>query len=320
MNSEENAQNTPENTVPSIPDEPPAVAENVEPATATVDTASTSSADDIEATVVAPLDIPFVDEADDEPMPDDVPEDEPFVVETITETDYVASVSDYDLLGGDVDIDAALAAVASLSDAAAAREMVETVYEAQEATPAVATLLPMPPVVTLRRGIPASLIPALLLIASGAVLTIMTTSGAQIPTQAVAFGAVAAVALLMLGYWLSARRWARGTFFFAALLLISAAAVYAMLQPGGLGERGLPLLVIGAGLSLLLTALLARPVLRRALLPAIILILAGGSALGFSLGLLDIRVLSPIIQYAWVLPIIILVLWLLPIVFRRRTS
>jgi hypothetical protein len=313
MNSEEHAPNAPQDSTSPTPDEPVAAQESVESALDAIDSTVEST---IEETVIAPIDIPFVDEEDDDTPADDVPEDEPFVV-----TDYAEPASDYDLLGSDVDIDAALAAVANLSDAAAEREMGENAaYDAQESVQAVPTLLPMPPSVTLRRGTPASLIPAALLIVSGAVLTIITTSGAEIPTQAVAFGALAAVALLMLGYWLSAQRWARGTFFFALLLLISAAAVYAMTQPDGLGTRGLPLLVIGTGLSLLLTAVLARPVLRRALLPALLLILAGGVALGFSLGLLDARLTASLVQYAWSLPIILVVLWLLPVVFRRRAS
>lgn len=317
MNNEDELQ-TPEAEPEPLPDASTAV-DAVNVASADVDdtlppTPEALADDFIEPdTVLAPPDDPILETAIAELPVDDVPYDEPFAVA------YNETMNDYALMGEDVDIDAALAAVASLSDAAAEREADENAaYQAPQVE--TATLLPMPPPVALRRGTPASLIPAALLIGSGAVLTFMTTSGTQIPTEAVAFGALVAVALLMLGYWLTARRWARGTFFFACLLLLSAAAVYAMTQPNGLGERGLPLLVIATGASLLLTALLTRPALRRALLPALLLIIAGGVALGFSLGLLDARLFAPLVSVAWVLPIILVVLWLIPLVFRRRAS
>lgn len=240
-------------------------------------------------------------------------QDEPFA--------YSYGRGDYDLMQGDLDIDAALAAVASLSDVAAEREAHEAAEQAAvEPSAAPVFLLPTPTPVALKRGTPAALIPALILIVSGALLTLATTSGAAIPMEAVAFGALAAMALLMLGYWLSARRWARGAFFFAALLLLSAAAMYAITQPRGLGLSGAPLLVIATGAALLLTAFVSRPAIARLALPGFLLIIGGAAALVFSLGLVDGALLATITPYAWVIPILLVVLWLLPLIFRRRSG
>ncbi|MDX2140803.1 MAG: hypothetical protein SF123_22150 [Chloroflexota bacterium] len=228
---------------------------------------------------------------------------------------------DYDLMQGDLDIDAALAAVATLSDGAAEREASEDAQEvAAEPGSTPVFLLPTPTPVALKRGTPASFIPALILIVSGALLTLATTSGAAIPTTVVVFGALAALALLMLGYWLTARRWARGAFFFAVLLLLSAAAMYAITQPGGLGMAGLPLLIIATGAALVLTAFFSRPAIRRLALPGFLLIIGGAAALIFSLGLINGALLATITPYAWIMPIVLLVLWLLPLIFRRRSG
>jgi predicted small integral membrane protein len=254
-------------------------------------------------------------ETDIEPLPDE----EPFAVPAHKE-DFQP---DYTLISDDVDIDAALAAVAMLSDGAAEREAQQQELQPladSTATEAPTFLLPTPPAVTLKRGSLASLVPALLLIASGALLTVMTTSGAVISPVLVAFGALVAIAVLMLAYWLTARRWAVGTFFIAALLLLSSAAVYAILQPGGLGLSGLPLLITATGAALFLTAILTRPLMRRALVPALALIIGGIAAFAASSGAFDTRWLAPLLQNSWVLLLVLVALWLLPVLFRRRRA
>jgi predicted small integral membrane protein len=250
-----------------------------------------------------------------EPLPDE----EPFAVSSHKE-DFQP---DYTLISDDVDIDAALAAVAMLSDGAAEREAQQQELQPLAdgtTTEAPTFLLPTPPAVTLKRGSLASLVPALLLIASGALLTVMTTSGAVISPVLVAFGALAAVALLMLAYWLTARRWAVGTFFIAVLLLLSSAVVYAVLQPGGLGFGGLPLLITATGAALFLTTILTRPLMRRALVPALALIIGGIAAFAAGSGAFDTRWLSPLLQNSWVLLLVLVALWLLPVLFRRRRA
>ncbi len=232
------------------------------------------------------------------------------------------STRDYDLLGDDLDIDAALAAVAtlSISDAAAEREAFGDAQEEIAHTSDLPVfLLPTPPAVSLKRGTPASVIPALILIVTGGLLTVATTSGAAIPVPFIAFGALAAVALLMLGYWMTAGRWARGAFFLATLLLLSAGALYWLAAaPGSPGAAGIPVFIVTTGIALMLTALVSRPRTRRAFLPGLLMVVGGAVGLGFTLGIFDPALLTLAGQYGWVIPIVLLVLWGLPLLFRRR--
>ncbi|MBE0690064.1 MAG: hypothetical protein IH587_08090, partial [Anaerolineae bacterium] len=197
-------------------------------------------------------------------------EDEPFA------QDYsaVSEPIDNTFLSGeqlDLDVDAALAAVASLSDVVADREVSEDAALAAERPSTMPTLsFASPKPVALRRGSLASVIPAAILIVSGALLTLATTSGAIIPVQFVVWGAIGAVGLLLISYWLSSRRWARGSFFFAALLLLSAAAFYAVTAPDGIGTRGFPLLIVATGAAFVLTSLVSRPFIRSVLLPGVL--------------------------------------------------
>lgn len=268
-------------------------------------------------TVIVTADAVALDElADDLPYEGpgttiDVPDDEPFLPP-------LPRRGGYELMGDDLDIDAALAAVATLSDGAAEREAYDDAQEAAQPSEMPVFLLPTPPVVALRRGTPASLIPALILIVAGGLLTLATTSGTTIPTPYIAFGALAAVALLMLGYWLTAGRWARGAFFLAALLLLSAAALYWLALPGSPGTAGTPIFIVTTGIALALTALMSRPRTRRAFLPGLLMIVGGVVGLGFSLGVFNPALLATAAQYAWVVPVIFLILWLLPLLFRRR--
>jgi hypothetical protein len=267
---------------------------------------------------VVPAELDAADElADDLPYADadatiNVPDEEPFLPP-------LPRRRSYELMGDDLDIDAALAAVASLSDVAAEREAYDDAQEAaaqQGELPVF--LLPTPPAVALKRGTPASLIPALILIVTGGLLTLATTSGAAIPAPFIAFGALAALALLMLGYWLTAGRWARGAFFLATLLLMSAAALYWLALPGSPGGAGTPIFIITTGIALILTALMSRPRMRRAFLPGLLLIVGGAVGLGFSLGVFNPALLTTAAQYAWAIPVVLLILWVLPLLFRRR--
>jgi hypothetical protein len=245
---------------------------------------------------------------------DSLPEDEPFA-----QAYYAEQQSSDDFLGSEVDVDAALAAVASLSDVEAQREAADDAIRAatrqdQSGAP---RFLP-PEAITLGRRSLASVVPAVILIVSGVLLTFATTSGATISPMWIALGSVGAVALLLLGYWLSARRWARGVFFFAATLLLGSAAVYMMTTQPAIGAAGTPLLISTTGLALALTAILTRPPMRALLLPAIVLILAGAAALSVTLGMVNVTLLADAAQYAWVIAVLLAIIWLLPLVFRRR--
>jgi hypothetical protein len=232
----------------------------------------------------------------------------------------------------DLDIEGALAAVASLSDMLAEQEAAEQARiaqaeaEAKEAADRQTRLehpelfFPMPPPMTLHRGQLVSVVPALLLIAVGAWLTFaITTSPTPPDTGLIAAVAAGGIAVTLLVRWLSSGRWARGTLFFALLLLLFGVTTAYLLQPASLGlMRGWPLLLLAVGATFLLTGFIAQPIDRRLLLPAILFFIAGLAAMTVTMGLLDGSILA-VVGTLW--PIVVLlvaVIFLLPMVFRQR--
>jgi hypothetical protein len=222
----------------------------------------------------------------------------------------------------DLDIDAALAAVASLSDVAAEQEMAaQARADARLAASsgAVSYALPLPPLLTLRRGHLASLLPALLLIGLGAWLTLANTAGTPPDASLVLLVGAGGVIVMLLVYWLSSGRWARGALFVALSVLISAGIFGLSLGPNGLDlVQNWPLLVVGVGAAVGLTALLGRPSDRRLFLLALLLIVAGLTGLVVTHNLLPSDWLPTIAPYAPVVVAVVAFLWLLPLIFKRR--
>lgn len=209
--------------------------------------------------------------------------------------------------------DSALA-VASVSDVTAQREA-----EREFVLPAFEPALPMPPMTRLRRGRLGSIVPALVLIAIGAWLTLTTTAGAPPDPLLVAGAAVGGLVLTLLAQWIATRRWGRGYLFFALLIVLVAGILIFSVQPGGLSlVRGWPLLVIALGLAVILSGLLSRPVYRRLLQPGMILVIVGLLGLIVTSNVLPQRLLTTAATWAPVVAVIVAVLWLLPLVFRRR--
>jgi hypothetical protein len=243
-----------------------------------------------------------------------------------------------------LDIEAALAAVASLdavmteheaaeqaalrnrqeAEAArlrAEREAEETAArEESERIRRVTPVLHSPPPLTLRRGQLASVVPALALMGIGGWLIIgLTTPGAlPINPPLVAGVAAAALVLVLLAQWLSFGRWQRGTLFLALAAGGCAVVLYGMTQPGGLlPGRAWPLFIVALGGAFLLAGLFSRPFERRVLLPGILLLAGGGVGLAASAGLLPDSFLRTAAQ-AWPVVVALLVLlWVLPLVRRR---
>jgi hypothetical protein len=237
-----------------------------------------------------------------------------------------------DVMPGDLDIEAALAAVSSISDMLAEKEAEELaeVERAEAARQAAAErqarlehperFFPVPPQTTLHRGQMASVIPALVLIGLGAWLTFTLTTSKAAPDPALMIGALAGgAALMLLSRWLTAGRWARGALFFALALLFGGGTILFLAQPAspGLG-RGWPLLVAALGLAIMLTGILAQPSDRRLLWPGLLLVAAGGAGLAVTLNLLNSDLLNLAATW-WPVPVVLLLfLLLLPLVARRR--
>jgi hypothetical protein len=266
--------------------------------------------------------------------------------------------SDIPTLADDADIDAALAAVASLGAAALDEEDEDDIFEddpipssderwsreyaessAGLATTAAIDALEiqpqsrpvprytpqanLPPLSSLKRGNLGSVVPGLLLIGAGAWLTITTTSGGTVDPLLLAGLAIGGVVISLLAYWIGTARWSRGVAFFAAFIALAAGVIVFTTQPLNLAigfnlVTGYPLLIAAAGLALLVSALAARPTSRGAFAPGVVLLTAGIIGAAVTLGLIPgevLRFTAPL----WFVPIVLLVvLWLLPLVFRLR--
>lgn len=218
------------------------------------------------------------------------------------------------------DIDAALAAVASLSEIMPQREAeAEARADARRSSPAFVPEMQIPPLVTLKRGRLGSLIPALLLIGIGAWLTLQTTGGTPSDPLLTAGVLGSAVVLSLLAQWLGSGRWSRGLLFFALLVLLLAGVVFLAFQPTGIDpQRGYPALIIAFGLAVVLAGLLARPVSVGVIIPGVLVIFGGVVGFAVTLGYIPADVLAAAVTVAPVVLVVVMVLLLLPLIFRRR--
>nr|PZN57220.1 MAG: hypothetical protein DIU68_04650 [Chloroflexota bacterium] len=228
-----------------------------------------------------------------------------------------------------VDIDAALASVAALGEELAEREELERAQLAaeqdaeaarEEAAHRTLKSIQAPPVVNLRRGQLASVVPALLLMGIGAWLTFATTAPDAVPLNPLLVSAalLAAVVITLLAYWLSSGRWARGAFFFAILLVLMAGSVYYASTLDLEAPVAGPLILAATGLAFALTALLSRPMDRRLLLPGILFLVAAAVSLAAIIGYLPATLLAGVAPYWPALVAVIALLWLLPLLAKRR--
>lgn len=218
------------------------------------------------------------------------------------------------------DIDAALAAVATLSEIMPQREAeAEARADARHSAPAFVPAMRLPPLMTLKRGHLGSMVPALLLIALGAWLTLTTTGGAPPEPQLVAAVVLGGIVVSLLAQWLGSGGWSRGVLFFALLILFLAGVIVFSVQPNGIDlARGYPLLLVALGLAVALSGVLARPLNAKLLAPGALLVLAGGVALGVTLDFIPGTLVAAFVPFAPVVLGVVLILWLLPLVFRRR--
>jgi len=243
---------------------------------------------------------------------------------------YMPASERSDAYGDFLDIEAALASVASLSDVMAEREAAELAemtrrQEREAARAEVAArrahrAMSVPPPTILRRGQLASVVPALLLMGVGAWLTFaQSVPGVMQISPALVAGALAGVLIItLLAQWLHSKRWSRGVFFFAALaLLVSGSYVFSTLSPNNAVMLP-PLLLLSAALAFALTGLLSRPADRHLMLPAALFAVAAVIALLAALGIVPSQILA---GAAPLWPIVVgalAVIWLLPVVLRRR--
>ncbi len=161
-----------------------------------------------------------------------------------------------------VDIDAALASVASLSDVLTEQEVQEETEQAIQHRPQDYDF-PYPPPFRLQRGQLASVTPALTLIGIGVWLTFTLTTSDEAPsTLLVLLVFAVGFAFSMIAYWASTERWPQGALFGALLVVFVGATLVYLANDDELGTDGWPLVVSVSGMALMLSALLSRTVLR----------------------------------------------------------
>lgn len=270
----------------------------------------------------------------DEPVPDadePAPDADDFAPDITIPDDLTFDVPALDDL--DVDVEGALASVATLTDVIAEREAEEREAarrleaENREREEAAARrqsyYLPRPPLLRLQRGQMASVIPALLLMLSGAGLTVALAQpdaldGVTFTAPILALIVAGVLGALLVVQWLSSGRWAGGALFIGLTLWAGAGVVVFLAQPDGDGWRGWPLLLTAVGAAALFGAFLAQPLSRLQPFIGLALIVAGGVGYALTAGLIDydFTPLAPALSAG--AGIVVLLLLIVPIVVRRR--
>lgn len=303
----------------------------------------------------------YVEESAPEMNADADEQDEPVSAEIGTsrdgdgELDLLAGISDLPDSFEDLpplptfDIDAALAAVSSLDAALTEQEAIEAQERArlaaieserqeqleaqyrteQERLRWIESYdFPRPLMIVLRRGGASSIIPALLLIVTGAYLTFALTLSPTPPTPGVVVLLVGGVVgLTLLSNWLSSGRWARGSLFAGLLSIFGGLGMFIATQPGlippgtpvNLQSGGSwPLLIVLSGVAMLLAGLLSRPAIGRLAMIGLGTGIAGLFALATNAGYVC-ECVGDTVTTVWPgIAIAVVVLLLISVIFRRR--
>ncbi|MBI1281911.1 MAG: hypothetical protein GC179_27545 [Anaerolineaceae bacterium] len=231
-----------------------------------------------------------------------------------------------------LDIEAALAAVSTLSDVIAEQEAAEQArvahieaeeqakIERQARIENPERFFAVPPMMSLKRGQIVSIIPALWLIGVGAWLTFSLTTTHTAPDNwLLIFLLAVGLGLTFLARWFASHRWARGSLFFGLVCLLFGGLFFYFNQPNAFGfTSAWPLFIAATGLAMLITRILTPSVSSRLMLPSIILIVAGLAGTVITMGLLDNTITLAAASLWPVALLIIVVIWLFPLVFRQR--
>ncbi|MBC7872319.1 MAG: hypothetical protein H7Y09_15860 [Chitinophagaceae bacterium] len=227
-----------------------------------------------------------------------------------------------------MDIDAALASVADLDqimaeqEAAESAERVRQEAQARSAEEAArkrdAYYFARPPLPTLARGQIGSVVPAVILIAIGAWLTFTLANNGTVEPALLGLVLAGALGVILLAQWLTSGRWARGSVFGALGVVFSVGVIILLAQTDEPGVAGWPLIIVGLGAAIILSALLSQVTNGRLIFTGAALITAGLVMLAVTTGGIDTQLVD-LIRQAW--PVVLgaaVFLMLLPMVIRRR--
>lgn len=234
--------------------------------------------------------------------------------QALFESDFDAEAALNALIAGQLAEPAPIPDVETVDRRAARREL-PALYERVDYQPTLA----MPGFDVWRAGSPGSVVAGLVLIALGAWLTLTHASGSPPDTWLVAVAALGGITLTLLAHWLGSGRWSRGSLFFALLILSSAAVVLAATQFDLIDlVRGWPLFIVGGGAAALISAVIGRPLDRRIVTVGILLIFAGLFGLIMTNVSFSPTAIATAAAFAPVVLVILIILWVLPLVVRRR--
>lgn len=247
-------------------------------------------------------------------------------LETLDEKTIETEEQETDILNIDLDIEAALASVSSLSDVIAEQEAQEAAErtrheeaqrrrDEQEAQRA-AYYLPRPSMHTLQRGQMGSVIPALMLILLGAGLTFaLSSEDTTLSGGMIALITMGAFGVLLIAQWLSSGRWSRGALFGGLSLILVAGGLY-FLANNEPGVDGYPLLLSAIGVAAVLSGILAPVLSKHQFFVGIAFIVAGLVSYGVNVSDADLQSLNPGLLIGVV--VAIAVLYIAPLAMRRR--
>jgi hypothetical protein len=143
-------------------------------------------------------------------------------------------------------------------------------------------------------------------------------TGATLPTGSLAGLAACGVGIILLAQWFTAGRWTRGSLFMGLLLTLVGGVLIVLYQPGASGLAGFPGLLIAAGASFVITALITAPRSRQLLLIGLALLAAGIVAIPVMTGAINATLLNLAATAAPVILVIVALILALPLLRRRR--
>lgn len=231
--------------------------------------------------------------------------------------------------GGDLDIEAALASVSSLSDAIAEQEAAEAAEQArieaeqrqreQERAQRAAYYFPRPPLSRLQRGQITSVLPAFTLILLGAGLAVaLSTGDVTVDGPTLLLAGLTWAGVIMVLQWLVSARWAGGSLFAGSAILLAIATLIALNSTEDPGADGWPLLLTAVGVAALVSALFSQPVSRHQWFVGVMLMLMGVIGALYTTGRLEALPDATISLMTFAALALVLLLLIAPLLARRQ--
>ena len=181
------------------------------------------------------------------------------------------------------------------------------------------SIFPHPPQSVLHRGQLASVVPAILLIGIGGYLTFIVTASDTVLQPAMVIAVlIGGTGAMLLAQWISSARWSIGSFFIGVLLLLTGTTATYLALPNNLSPvDGYPLLLTAIGTAFVITDIFV-PSGRRVWLIGLILAIAGLAGVLTTSVIMNLDIAEAFAGLLPVAVVIIIVLLIAPILRRRQ--